>query len=75
MEHSPTVLHRLKRYPTYQFYAEITSEKLTESEVFRLLVLETFSWLRARLKGDAPAELQTPEPEEYITSPKTCSAL
>lgn len=67
MEHSPTVLHRLKRYPTYQFYAEITSEKLTESEVFRLLILETFSWLRARLKGDAPTELQTPEPEEYIT--------
>lgn len=67
MEHSPTVLHRLKRYPTYQFHAEITSEKLTESEVFRLLILETFSWLRARLKGNAPAELQTPEPKEYTT--------
>ncbi len=75
MEHLPTVLHRLKRYPTYQFHAEISSDQLTESEVFRLLILETFSWLRARLKGDAPAELQTPEPEEYTlyTEDKLCS--
>lgn len=65
MGHEPTVLHRLKRFPTYQFHAEITSDQLSESEVFLRLILETFSWLRARLNGDIPAELQTPEPEEY----------
>ncbi len=37
MEHSPTVLHRLKRYPTYQFHAEITSDQLSESGIFRRL--------------------------------------
>ena len=67
MEYSPTVLHRLKRYPTYQFHAEITSDQLSESEVFRRLILETFSWLRARLNGDVPPELQTPAPEEYAS--------
>ena len=70
MEYSPTVLHRLKRYPTYQFHAEITSDLLSESEVFRILILETFSWLRARLYGDAPPELQTPEPKDYATFPE-----
>lgn len=65
MGHEPTVLHRLKRYPTYQFHAEITSDQLSESEVFLRLILETFSWLRARLNGDIPVELQTPEPNEY----------
>lgn len=67
MGHEPTVLQRLKSYPTYQFYAEITSEKLSGSELFCQLVLETFSWLRARLTVDIPAELNTPEPEEYST--------
>lgn len=66
MGHEPTILHRLKRYPTYQFHAEITSEQLSESEVFCLLILETYSWLRARLNGEVPPELQTPVPEEYL---------
>lgn len=70
MEHSPTVLHRLKRYPTYQFHAEITSDQLSESEIFRRLILETFRWLRARLNGDIPPELQTPEPEDYAAFPE-----
>jgi len=70
MEYSPTVLQRLKRYPTYQFHAEITSDQLSESEIFRLVILETFSWLRARLNGDAPPELQTPEPGEYAAFPE-----
>lgn len=70
MEYSPTVLQRLKRYPTYQFHAEIASNQLSESEIFRQLVLETFSWLRARLNGDAPPELQTPAPKDYAAFPE-----
>ena len=65
MEHTPTVLHRLKRYPTYQFHAEIRSVQLSESEIFHRLILETLSWLRARLNNDVPKELDTPAPEAY----------
>lgn len=65
MEHTPTILHRLKRYPTYQFHAVISSDQLSQSEVFCRLILETFSWLRARLNGEMPEELNTSEPEKY----------
>ena len=67
MEYKATVLHRLKRYPTYQFYAEIRSDQLSESEIFRRVILQTFFWLRARMKnaGEIPEEFCTLEPDQY----------
>lgn len=65
MDYTPTILHRLKRYPTYQFHAVICSDQLSQSEAFCRLILETFSWLRARLNGEVPEELNTPEPEKH----------
>ena len=65
MDHTPTILRRLKRYPTYQFHAVISSDSLSQAETFCRLILETFSWLRARLNGEVPEELNTPEPEKH----------
>lgn len=67
MEHAPTILQQLKSYPTYQFHAEITSDQMNEREVFLRLILETYQWLRDRLKGSGriPRELDTPQPDAY----------
>ena len=65
MNYSPTTLQNLKRYPTYQFHAVICSDHLSQSEIFCRLILETYSWLRARLNGEVPEELNMPTPEDY----------
>lgn len=69
MDYTTTVLHRLKRYPTYQFHAEIRSDQLTVPDIFRRCILETFQWIRQRLKNSdsIPEELVTPEPEDYAS--------
>ncbi len=69
MDYTTTVLHRLKRYPTYQFHAEIRSDQLTVPDIFRRCILETFRWIRQRLKNSdsIPEELVTPEPEDYAS--------
>ena len=50
MSYITTVVQPLKSYPTYQFYARADSRALDLQEVFKVCILETFRWLRARLK-------------------------
>ncbi len=67
MSYITTTLQPLKSYPTYQFYAEAQAEKLPPEDIFRICILETFRWLRARLKNfdNLPEVFSTPEPEDY----------
>lgn len=67
MSYITTQLRLIKSYPTYQFYAKADSRTLELNTVFHICILETFKWLRERLKNftDLPAEILTPEPEEY----------
>ena len=63
MDYKITQLRSLKRYPTYQFYAEIESAQVSSEDVFKISILETFHWLRARLCGTdfLPSEFVTPD--------------
>ena len=65
--YNTTVLQPLKSYPTYQFHAFAASGKLASADVFRICILETFRWMRARLQNYAelPQEIQTPDPKDY----------
>lgn len=67
MTYITTKLQPLKSYPTYQFYATVDSKSINTDDVFRICILETFRWLRARLKdfNDLPQELTDIEPENY----------
>ena len=67
MDYKITQLRSLKRYPTYQFYAEIESSQVSSEDVFKISILETFHWLRTRLCGTdfLPSEFVTPEPDCY----------
>lgn len=67
MSYITTKLQPLKSYPTYQFYARVDSKSLDLQCTFKICILETFKWLRARLKkfSDLPEGMLTPEPENY----------
>lgn len=68
MSYIITKLQPLKSYPTYQFYAKADSKSLDKiSDVFKICILETFKWLRARLNDfdNMPNEIMTPEPSDY----------
>lgn len=67
MSYTTTKVKALKSYPTYQFYAKADSRTLDSSNVFKVCILETLRWIRARLEGhsELPQELSTPEPERY----------
>ncbi len=68
MSYIITKLQPLKSYPTYQFYAKADSKSLDKiSDVFKICILETFKWLRARLNDfdNLPNEIMTPEPSDY----------
>ncbi|MBE6843032.1 MAG: hypothetical protein E7510_09430 [Ruminococcus sp.] len=67
MSYITTKLTPLKSYPTYQFYAQADSKTIPSNEIFKICILETFKWLRSRLKNcpDLPNEILTPEPDKY----------
>lgn len=67
MSYITTKLQPLKSYPTYQFYARVDSKSLDLQCTFKICILETLKWLRARLKkfNDLPEGMLTPEPENY----------
>lgn len=67
MSYTTTKIRPLKSYPTYQFYAKADSKSTDLNNVFKICILETFKWLRARLnKFDyIPPEITTPEPENF----------
>ncbi|MBP1535197.1 MAG: hypothetical protein IK999_13905, partial [Ruminococcus sp.] len=67
MSYTTTKVQALKSYPTYQFYAKANSKALAVNDVFKICILETLRWIRARLEGhnELPEELDTPEPEQY----------
>ncbi len=67
MQYQTTKFTQLKSYPTYQFCARADSRKYSLDEVFRICILETMKWLRARLSNfsELPADLCTPEPENF----------
>ena len=69
MEYKTTEIHKIKSYPTYQFYAHTASSECSADEVFLICVLETLKWLRNRLKNfdELPPQLITPEPDNYKT--------
>ena len=72
MSYITTKVQALKSYPTYQFYAAADSKTADTDEVFRICILETLKWLRSRLSdiGEIPADIDTPEPEDYSSFPK-----
>ncbi len=63
-----TKLQPLKSYPTYQFHTEIIANRLNVSDAFKIFILETFRWLRSRLKAfeNLPSDIQTPEPDDFL---------
>ena len=67
MEYVTTKLQPLKSFPTYQFHASTASGNLSVDNVFKICVLETFRWIRSRLRNfpEIPSEILVPEPEEY----------
>ncbi len=67
MDYKTTEIHKIKSYPTYQFYAHTASSERSVDEVFLICVLETLKWLRNRLKNfdELPPQLITPEPDKY----------
>ena len=67
MEYKTTEIHKIKSYPTYQFYAHTASSECSADEVFLICVLETLKWLRNRLKNfdEIPTQLTAPEPDNY----------
>ncbi len=67
MEYRTTKLTTIKSYPTYQFHAFTASDKLGAEDVFKICVLETLRWLRARLNNypAIPEEFVAPEPDKY----------
>ena len=67
MSYTTTKVQALKSYPTYQLYAKADSKAVGVNDVFKICILETLRWIRARLEGhnELPEELDTPEPEQY----------
>lgn len=67
MEKQYSVVKLLKNhlYPTYQLYCEMGNHKLTVAEGLRYGALTVLSWLRERLGGDVPKQLQLPPAEDY----------
>lgn len=65
--YTTTVFQPRKSYPTYQFHACSACGKLPVTDIFKVCILETFRWLRARLQDypQLPPELQTPEPSDF----------
>ncbi len=59
----PLLLRRNYSYPTYQLHATAGGKSET---AFKIIILETMSWLRKRFRDfDLPEELIAPEPEDY----------
>lgn len=67
MSYIITKLQPIKSYPTYQFYAKADSKTENPDSVFKICILETLKWIRARLKdfSDLPSQIMVYEPEEY----------
>ena len=65
--YTTTVFQPRKSYPTYQFHACSACGKLPVADIFKVCILETFRWLRARLQDypQLPQELKTPEPTDF----------
>lgn len=62
-----TKIKAVKSYPTYQLHAESVSKKIPQEDVFKICILETYRWIRARLESfeSIPQQLDMPLPEEY----------
>jgi len=59
----PLLLRRNYSYPTYQLYATAGGKK---EAAFKIIILETLSWLRKRFRDfELPEELTAPEPKDY----------
>ena len=67
MTYITTKLQSIKSYPTYQFYSKADSKTENLDNVFKICILETLKWIRARLKDffDLPPQIMVPEPEKY----------
>ncbi|HAJ96995.1 MAG TPA: hypothetical protein DCO72_04600 [Ruminococcus sp.] len=73
MKYVTTKLQPLKSFPTYQFHACTISGSLSVDDVFKICILETFRWIRSRLKDfpEIPPEIMTPEPDNYQNFPES----
>lgn len=67
MTYTTTKIKAVKRYPMYQLHAESLSEKVSAEEVFKICILETYQWIRARLESfdSIPEQLDMPSPDKY----------
>lgn len=56
-----------RSFPTYQLHAYIKSKTETAENAYKICILETFKWLRARFSNfnETIEELLLPEPEDY----------
>ena len=56
-----------RSFPTYQLHSYIKSKTETAENAYKICILETFKWLRARFSNfnETIEELIVPEPEEY----------
>ncbi len=61
---TPIKLQRNKKYPSYQLYAVAGTPQMDADEVFKVCILHTYKWLRARFEGFTLKELEVPEPSD-----------
>ncbi len=61
---SPIKLQPNKRYPSYQLYAVAGTSQMDPEKVFKVCVLHTYKWLRARFDAFWLRELALPDPSE-----------
>ena len=66
-EYNTTNITPYQSYPTYQFHA-FTASSAPAEQTFKICILETFRWLRNRLRSfsELPDVLVTPEPEDHL---------
>jgi hypothetical protein len=66
IKHQTVKLLKNKGYPTYQVYGIVDNTKIDPDDAFKMVILETMSWLRSRFREiDFPEELNFPDLEDY----------
>ncbi|MGL5978003.1 MAG: hypothetical protein ACRCZJ_03315, partial [Erysipelotrichaceae bacterium] len=66
MRRKPLHLQRNVRYPTYQLYATAENKQLMDQDIFKILILETYEWLRLRFASSLlPPQLDVLPPKRY----------
>ena len=62
-------LLRNRLYPTYQLHAYMANKKTSPEDGLKIAILTVLEWIRARLVGPIPPELDLPGHESYSQVP------